>query len=238
MKQRNTNPRVAILSRAFTTAVLALCAAVLTVMYSARAAGPVPGQSQAYGAGLGEWQQLYWQWAFGQADLPVDANGNAVVGPVVLMPLPDAPGDGTPGAIDVTLGPGQPFVLPLWNILGTSYDDGTPTDAAIDLSVFETLDIALKIDGVTVVSTDNVMDYYTAFDFDPEIPLPPEWSPYEAIVWLQGIGVVHPPLSAGQGGQHTITLDVKNTIPVTDGLGNEYVFEYHNTWSVTVEAGN
>jgi hypothetical protein len=105
------------------------------------------------------------------------------------------------------------------------------------LSVYQTLDIALKVDGVTVVDGSNVMDYYTAFDFDPEIPLPAEWSPYLAIVWLQGIGVVHSPLSAGQGGQHTITLDVKNTEPVVDGFGNEYVFEYHNTWNVTVQPG-
>jgi hypothetical protein len=225
---------VAVVSRVLTTAVLALCAAGLTALYSAKAAGPAPGQSQAFGASLAEWQELYWQWAFGQADLPVDANGNAVAGPVVLMPLPDAPGDGTPGIIDVTLDPGQPFVLPLWNILGTSYDDGTPTDAPVPLSVYETLDISLKIDGETVVCTNNVMEYYTAFNFDPEIPLPPEWSPYLAIVWLQGIGTVHPPFNAGQGGQHTITLDVVNTLPVVDGMGNEYFFEYHNTWNVSV----
>lgn len=106
------------------------------------------------------------------------------------------------------------------------------------MSVFRTLAITLKIDGVTVINSRNVMKYYTTVDFDLEIPLPPEWPPYEAIVWLPGIGTVHPPLSAGKGGHHTITLDVGNTIPVTDALGNEYVFEYHNTWNVTVEAGN
>jgi len=86
-----------------------------------------------------------------------------------------------------------------------------------------------------VVDGDNVMEYYAAFGFDPEIPLPPEWSPYKAIVWLQGIGTVQPPLSAGRGGHHTITLDVKNTLPVTDGMGNDYFFEYHNSWNVTVQ---
>ena len=150
------------------------------------------------------------------------------------MPLPAAYGDGTPGTIDVQLQPGQPFVLPLWNILGTSYDNGTPTDPPVDLSVYQTLDIALKIDGQTVVSPDNVMDYYVSFNFDPEIPLPPEWTPYLAIVWLQGIGVVHPALSARNGGHHLITLDVKNTLPVFDGMGNSYFYEYHNTWNVTV----
>jgi len=237
MKRKNTNPRVATRSRALTATALLTCVAVLTAIQSVPAGGPAPGHSKAFGSSLAEWQELFWRWAFGQADLPTDPNGNAVAGNVVLMPLPDAPGDGTPGAIDVTLDAGQAFVLPLWNILGTSYDDGTPTDPALDPSVFQTLDISLRIDGVTVVDGDNVMDYYTAFSFDPEIPLPPEWSPYQAIVWLQGVGVVHPPLSAGKGGQHTITLDVKNTIPITDGMGNDFVFEFHNTWNVTVAPG-
>jgi hypothetical protein len=186
-------------------------------------------QGKAFGASLADWQQVYWQWAFGQVDLPVDKNGNTVVGHVVLMPLPDN------GSLDVTLKSGQAFMLPLWVILGTSWDDGTPTDPALPLSLFETLDITLKIDGVAVIDGDNVLEFYSAFDFDPEIPLPADWSPYQAIVWFQGIGMVHPPLSAGQGGQHTITLDAKNTIPVVDGKGDAYEFEYHNTWNVTVQ---
>ena len=194
----------------------------------------MPGHSRAFGNSLDGWQEVYWRWAFGQLDLPVDPNGNAVMGRVVLMPLPAAPGDGTPGEIDVTVNPGQPFVLPLFVWLGTSYNDGTPNDPSLDLSVFQTLEISVKIDGVTVVSGDNVLDYYSDFTFDPGIPLPPEASPYEAIIWLQGIGIVHPPLSAGRGGHHTITLDVRNTIPATDALGNEYLIEYHNTWNVTV----
>jgi hypothetical protein len=234
MRDQHIIPRVAIPSHALTAAALLSCAALLAAAYPAKAGNPAPGQSTAFGASLASWQQLYWQWAYGAAELPLDSNGNAVAGRVVLMPLPPAFGDGTPGEIEVQLKPGQPFVLPLWNILGTSYDDGTPTDPPVNLSVYQTLDIALGIDGQTVVSPENVMDYYVSFNFDPEIPLPDEWSPYEAIVWLQGIGVVHPPLSAGRGGQHTITLDVRNTQPVVDGMGSEYFYEYHNTWHVTV----
>jgi hypothetical protein len=234
MRDHNIIPRVTILSHALTAAALLSCAALLATGYPAKAAGPAPGNSSAFGASLESWQELYWQWAYGGAELPLDSNGNAVAGRVVLMPLPAAFGDGTPATIDVQLKPGQPFVLPLWSILGTSYDDETPTDPAIDLSVFETLVISLKIDGKTLVSPDNVMNYYVSVNLDPEIPLPPEYSPYEAIVWLQGIGVVHPPLSRAWVGQHTITLDVVNTLPVVDGFGNEYFFEYHNTWNVTV----
>jgi hypothetical protein len=210
----------------------ALLTAAVTLLVGPVSAGTSPGNANAFGNSLAQWQELFWRWAFGDVSLPTDANGNAIAGKnVVLMPLPAAPGDGTPASIDVTLNAGQAFVLPLWNILGTSYDDGMPTDPAQDLSVFESLEVSLKIDGAEVVNSQNVMDYYTAFAFDPAIALPDEWSPYEAIVWLQGIAIAHTPLSKGQ---HTITLDVKNTLPVVDGMGNEYVFEYHNTWNVTV----
>jgi len=203
--------------------------------FSALAGDPGAGKSTAFGKSLAQWQEIYWRWALGQITLPVDRNNNATVGGnVVLMPIPFAPGDGTTGSIDVTLDAGQACMLPLWNILGTSYNDGTPVDPAVSLNLFRTLEISLKIDGVTVISPNNVMNYYTSFSFNPEIPLPLEWSPYLAIVWLQGIGVIQSPLSPGS---HIISLDVKNTIPVIDGKGDAYVFEYHNTWNVTVNRG-
>src|SRR5688572_13781748 len=43
---------------------------------------------------------LYFRNAFGNITLPTDSNGNTVVGGTVLMPLPNAPGDGTPASID------------------------------------------------------------------------------------------------------------------------------------------
>src|SRR5689334_13273774 len=52
---------------------------------------------------------LYSRWLFGNITLPTDQNGNAVVAGVALMPLPNAPGDGTPGSINVTLKAGQAF---------------------------------------------------------------------------------------------------------------------------------
>ena len=202
---------------------------------SSLASAPVPGNSAAFGKTLAQWQELYTRWSFGEVTLPLDQNGHAVVsGNVVLMPIPATPGDGTPGSLEVTLNAGQAFMLPLWNIFGTSWDDGTPTDPNLDLSLFQTLEIALKIDGVTVLDSNNVLNYYSEFSFDPEIPLPPDWSPYLALVWFQGIGIVQSPLSPGN---HTITLDAKNVIPVIDGKGNAYTYEYHNTWNVTVKRG-
>ncbi len=178
---------------------------------------PLPGNCSAFGKPNVQWQELYWQWAFGQVTLPVDGNGNAVAcGNVVLMPLPNAPGDGTPASVDVTLSSGQAFVLPLWNIFGTTYyPDGTLVDPAVPLSVFRTLDVTFKIDGQTVVDRCNVMEYYVHFAFVP--PIAYDSPPYLDIVWLQGIGLVHTPLTPGH---HTFKLDVKNVQPVIDALGN------------------
>ncbi len=68
---------------------------------------PAPGGSSAFGKTLAQWQDVYWRWTYGGLTVPTDANGNAVVnGNVVLMPLPNAPGDGTPGHLNVTLNSG------------------------------------------------------------------------------------------------------------------------------------
>ncbi len=199
-----------------------------SLLLSAAVAGAAPGNSHAFGKSLADWQAVYFNWYLGATSIDPDANDNAAVGKVVLMPLPDTPGDGTPGQLDVTLQSGQPFVLPLWVLLGNSYADDTADDL-IDLAVFETLDITLQVDGKTVITSANVMDYYSQFDFDPAIPLDDPF--VTAFVWYQGIGMVHGPLSVGE---HTITLDVKNTD--TEHLFG-WTIEYHNTWNITVAAG-
>lgn len=188
---------------------------------------PQPGGSYSFGKGLDDWQNIYWRWYFGGLQVPADSNGNAVVGNVVLMPLPNAPGDGTPGHLDVTLNSGQAFFLPLWNLVGNSYTDGTPNDPHVPVSVIQTLNLSFKIDGVTVMGPSNLMQFYVAFDFDPIIQLPPAFAPYAGVIWLEGIGLTHTPFSVGT---HTLQLDAVNTQPAFG-----YTFEYHNTWTVTVK---
>jgi hypothetical protein len=188
---------------------------------------PQPGGSSSYGKTLAQWQEIYWRWAYGQLPVASDANGNAVVNNVVLMGLPAAPGDGTPASLAVTINRGQPFMLPLWMILGNTYTDGS-ADPVFALPIFQTLDFNLKIDGVSVVNTANVMKYYSQFAFNPPIPF--DFPPAVSFSYLQGIGIVHAPLSPGS---HTFHLDAKNT-DSDDIFG--LVFEYHNTWHVTVVA--
>ena len=174
---------------------------------------------------LADWQELYWRWAYGQVTLPPDANGHAVVGNVVLMPVPNAPGDGTPGSVDVTLDAGQKFFLPLWNLLGTSYTDGvTPPDPFVDVRVFKTLNLRLTLDGVPIVSSKDLMGHFSKFSFDPAIPI--NDFGIDSIIWLEGISILHDPLRPGA---HVLKLDAVNTQPAF-GL----IIEYHNTWTITV----
>ena len=189
---------------------------------------PQPGNSNAHGSSLAGWEDLYWRWVYGDVAVPTDANGNAVVGSVVLLALPNSSGDGTPASIDLTLGTGQSFVLPLWVLFGTSYDDGTPDDPMAPVSVFQTLEITFSIDGQTVINSSNVMDYFSQFFFSP--PIPADFPPVNAIIWLQGIGIVHNPLMPGN---HVFKLHAKNT-----QLAFGTIFEYNNTWNVTVKPGH
>jgi hypothetical protein len=189
---------------------------------------PLPGNAPVFGVAQAEWQELYWRWYYGGLTLPTDRNGNAVVGQVVLMPIPSTPGDGTPGHQDVTLSPGQFWVLPFWGLIGTSYTDGTPPDPLVGPEIFRTLDISFEVDGQTVVSSKNVMDYFFGTPFDP--PMVFNSPPIASLIWMEDIGVVHTPLSVGT---HTLKLDVKNTQPLPPNFGGGFS-EFHNTWTITV----
>jgi hypothetical protein len=192
-----------------------------------------PGATRAYAADsntiLTAFEDTYWRWAFGNITLPTDQYGNAVVGGMALMPLPNAPGDGTPASIDVTLKTGEPFFLPLIGLLGTSYTDGTPPDPMVDKSVFgkRNLTLTLKLDGKTILDEADARENYTQVTFDPPIPL--NSPPVDAIIYSQGIAILHAPLARGN---HVLTLDVKLPVPL---FGVTY--EYHNTFNITVQAG-
>jgi hypothetical protein len=167
-------------------------------------------------------EDIYWRWAYGNGNLtlPTDQNGNAVVAGVALMPLPNASGDGTPASIAVTLKAGQGFFLPLIDLLGTSYTDGTPPDPFVDSKVFgkKNLKLKLTLDGKTILDENDALDFYTQFSFDP---------PLDSIIYSQGIGILHTPLSPGK---HVLKLDVKLPVPAF-GI----TIEYHNTFNVTVQ---
>lgn len=192
-------------------------------------AGPAPGGSRAFGQTLGQWQVTWTSWWLESTDIPPDADGNAKVGNVVLLALPPAAGDGTPASLDVTLRPGQGFMLPFFQWNGNGYMDGS-TDPLADVNDFANADIIVKVDGRAVVTPRNVMDFYSETAFDPPLTtdLPPGIG---AVAWVfvQGIGMVHTPLPVGH---HTITLD--ESISLRD-LGFTEPIVFHNTWNITVK---
>ena len=205
--------------------VLALC---LAGNHALAGNKPAPGQSSAFGKTLAQWQDTYFRWWIGQLSIPPDANGNAAVNGVVLMPLPNASGDGTPASLSVTLNNGQAFTVPLFFLLGTSYTDGTPPDPMVDSSFFNGLNLTAQIDGVTVMDSNNAANYYSQFSFAPAIPI--SFPPIDSVIWCQGLAMVHSPLSVGT---HTLKLDLKSTQALPPGFGGGFP-EYHNTWSITV----
>jgi len=219
--------KIRITSLALGLTIIAMAVAALCLSPPARAGTKAtPGRSSAFGGSLAAWEDTWTRWAYGNITVPTDSNGNAVVGDgTVLFPTPFSLADGAPAHLDVTLNNSQSFVLPLWVLLGTSYTDGTPPDPFVPDSVFQTLDISFMIDGVTVVSGGNAMNYYSKFTFDPVIPIF-NFPPVDSIIWFQGIGITHAPLKPGT---HTFVLHAKNT-QTAFGL----FFEYNNTWTVTV----
>lgn len=176
---------------------------------------------------LAQFQETYFRWLFGDKTLSTDAYGNFVEKNVVMMPTPEAPGNGTPASIDVTLRAGEAFTLPFFVELGTSYRDGTPPDPFEPLSLFTTLDIKFTIDGTTLITTDNVLESFSKFSFEPAIPF--DDPVVQGIIWYEGVALLQNPLPPGT---HVLTLDEKNTEP---GFGG--ILEYHNTWNVTVKPG-
>jgi hypothetical protein len=177
------------------------------------------------GPKVAELEDIYQRWSFGRQQVQTDSNGNAVFENVVLVPLPSAPGDGTPGSLELTLSADQAFFLPLFGLFGASYTDGTPPDPFEPISIFKSLDIEFTVDGVLIVKTKNVMDFFSKYEFTPPIPF--EFPPYSSVLWGEDVSVFHPPLCAGT---HTLKLDVRNTEPAFGSF-----LEYHNTWNLTVK---
>jgi hypothetical protein len=211
-----------------------------------------PQQSSANGKTLGEWMQLYWTWAY----TGVPASGQ--VGQVKLLALPSGEwtgGSGTyddpavfVGHLDLTLKPGTPFVLPVFAWLGETYSGpggaGYPDDPVVPARFFTDRDpnkaiMKVYIDGKRVMDSTkaSVKPFsYGPVPMDVTYPAPSSYGS-TGIVFAEGIGFVHEPLSVGT---HTIQLESMSRIPpdarylnldlYPEGTG----FHYINSWTITV----
>ena len=198
-----------------------LLAAALGVGAVARGDCPAPAPRPD---DLEAWADVYLRWYIDGQTLPLDEHGNAVLGHTVLMPIPPTPGDGTPGSAAVTLDPHEWFVLPLWGLIGATYVDGTPPDPVEPIRIFETLDIRVTLDGVPLITQDNVIDFFTGFPLDPPIAI--DDPVYSTFIWYETIIIVHERLPCGV---HTLQLHAVNSEEQPWGFS-----EYNNTWTITV----
>ena len=204
-----------------------------------------PPHSQAHGKTLQEWLTIYWTWYFGTNADPAQSK----VGRVQLMPLPapdtvtgsftpDDPGVIT-GAIDVTLPPGTPFVIPQFAWTRETYDPNLdpliPDDPAIpDDSLLAAVSPNLSIDGCTVVNDENERRFYIPpTPIDPTI-FYPEPTSYGSIgiIGFQGCGIVALPLSPGV---HVMKIDLPWILRDPPPGISPFGVIYHNTWNITVQ---
>jgi len=206
--------------------VAGVLAAAMVCLTPAEAAAPKKIGVKAFGKTLGEWMALHVGrslWAAVGVEKP-DQVGN-----VKLMPIPEGEyqgGAGTAddpaifeGQLDVTLRRGTAFVLPVTGWIGWTYPPewGIPDDPPLPLSTFSG---TVSVDGRPVT-----VSYFEPTYFAEPIPLP---FPYTGCysIYIQGLGVVHEPLSVGC---HTMELE-SSFIWVEGNWGTRYI----NTWDITV----
>lgn len=192
------------------------------------------GVCQAYGQSiLAPAMESYWRWSLG--------SGAQNVGPLFMVPLPagDAISDDpfiTQGSESFSVRFGKVLVLPLTFWLGESYDDGSVDDPADYPFDFKASRVLLKVDGRVVVDSNRTkLDclYVPPTYFKKPITYS-EPTDYGSLAaeWMNGLGILLPPLPPGQ---HTIDLQVES--PVPDELLDDFGFSgfgYYNTWYVTV----
>jgi hypothetical protein len=203
-----------------------------------------PPNSKAFGKSLADWTSAYFVPGFSGS--PIDT-----IKKVKLLPLPagtQVGGDFTSsnpatvvGALDVTLKPGTPFVLPVAIWFGEKYSTppGLPDDAPLNASVFTGSNVLVKVDGVAVIDShkgDLARWYVAPQYYDPPITYPAPTS-YGSIAanFVQGLAFVHHPLSKGD---HTLTLksEIITFVPnyYGPGLNLDIGVRYENSWTIHV----
>ena len=207
----------------------------LPALATAQGNGPSPGHSNAFGAPLEFWMAAYWRWALGAS--PSDHLGH-----VKFLPIPEGSpvsGSGTfadpvvvVGSIDVVIHVGEAFALPIESWLGETYDPstGTPDDQPLDESIFTGSNVLVALDHRALLdSRRHDLDdaYFGPHYFHPPIlyDTPTDYGSI-GVVFVQGLGLVHPPLS-----RQTHMLVVRSEIRIPDlDIG----VIYRNTWTIHV----
>jgi hypothetical protein len=203
-----------------------------------------PTQAHLYGKSLTEWMMLYSAW-FAQGQDP----NKGTIGKVQLLPMPQQEATAIPptpdidqflkGSLDVTLQYGSPFMVSVIALTGELFvDDIIPPDEALPVYKQSLIgaDVLVTLDGKPILRSPQ--GNLNAFIGPAYFPQPVLYSSPQfrytdntlgdiyasGIVWVEGIGFVQPPLSAGQHTLHVYALN-----PVLR-LG------FDNTWNITVKS--
>jgi len=194
----------------------------------------LPPNANAYGKSLGQWLEAYWRWSYTSNNTEPFQSG-----PVAFMPLPagaQTGGDITnpddpayyKGAIEVTLRPGTPFVLPAFALLWERYqgwpdvlDDVPLPDEVMNTTI---TDQVVTLDGKPILQ--DFWAYFVSRAFDPMLVYS-QPTGYGAVgsIYFQGVGFVAAPLTPGQ---HTLKLYERYVVP------GWWAVIYDNTWVINV----
>lgn len=211
-------------------AAIAMAACLLvTVAPPASASGSPQRACQGYSkAILVPAMESYWRWSLG--------DGPQNVGPLFMVPLPEGEPISddpfiTQGTASFSVRVGRIMVLPITFFLGESYDDGSSDDPADYPLDFLGSELRLTVDGRVVFDSarKNLDCLYVPpayFRTPIEYAEPTDYGSVAA-EWMNGLGVLLPPLPPGQ---HVIELQVVS--PLRDVFGVDV--GYYNTWHVTV----
>ena len=223
--------------------VLAAVAALLIAVPGTNAAkkGAANPASNAFGQSFAEWLRDYWAWSFAGVGQPMQQNN------VMFLSVPtpatwvvqDGKNIGI-GTMDVTVEPGTKLVLGVLAWIGETYQDHNgvigshlPDDTAWPMTEFlpPKGEAVIMLDGVPLIDASNLSEFYFGpINFEETL-----WysaaSSYGSTgaIWVQGIGVVVPPMSAGE---HTLTLHSWDYWMGGYGPGGQGWF---NTWHITVQ---
>jgi hypothetical protein len=219
-------------------AVAALVLAVPSINADKPAATPT---SNAFGQSFAEWMRDFWAWTYVGVGQPLQQNN------VYFLPIP-APATWEDrngktigiGEMNVTVKPGTKIVLGVLSWIGETYQDHNgvlgshdPDDPAWVKGDFlpPNGEAVIKLDGVPLVDASNLGDFY----FGPINFKETLWygaaTSYGSTgaIYVQGIGVVLPPMSAGT---HTLTL---YSWDAWRGLYGDGGAGWFNTWHITVQ---
>ena len=221
-------------------AITVLLLATPSALADKKAANP---NSDAFGQSFAEWMRDFWAWNWVGSPPDQALQQNNVL--FMTIPSPSTWQDVNGkwigfGEQNLTVAPGNKLVLGILAWIGETYQDhngivgaGIPDDVAWPKGMLTSphAEAEIMLDGKTLMTTDTMgAFYYGPINFK-ETMWYPAASSYGSTgaIWVQGIGIVIPPLTPGE---HTLTLYSWDEY-FLDADGHK--LGWFNTWQISVK---